>query len=240
MASKGTIFKSCRCPDAQGRRVRNRLCERLAERSHGSWYFDCRVDDLWGRSTQIRRGGFASRAEATRQRDKVRAQSREERAGHTWTVQRWLVYWLTSRATTTRSTTTRVYAHHINRYLIPHLGAIRLADLTGRHLTAMFVELRGRTTRHGRPLSPATLQRIRATLRAALNSAIREGMITDNVARRVELPNSARPQPVVWTPPRVQVWRQTGEHEPVSVWTPRQLATFLTESPPTGCMRCGR
>jgi integrase len=226
MASKGVIFKRCQCPDPHGRRARNRTCERLAERRHGSWHFDCRVDDLWGRSIQIRKGGFASRAAATRARDHIRAQSREERAGHSWTVQRWLQYWLKSRLSI-RPTTARVYAQHINSYLIPYLGQVRLSDLTSRQLTAMFADLQTRTTRHGRPLSPATLQRIRATLRTALNAAIREGMITDNVARRVELPNGLRPQPVVWTPPRVTTWQQTGEHEPVSVWTPRQLATFL-------------
>ena len=43
----------------------------------------------------------------------------------------------------------------------------------------------------GTPVSAATLTRIRATLRAALNAAIRRGLISDNPAARAELPQSA-------------------------------------------------
>jgi hypothetical protein len=42
----------------------------------------------------------------------------------------------------------------------------------------------------GTPVSAATLTRIRATLRAALNAAIRRGLITDNPAARAELPQA--------------------------------------------------
>jgi hypothetical protein len=44
----------------------------------------------------------------------------------------------------------------------------------------------------GHPVTPATLARIRATLRAALNTAIRHGLITANPARHVELPPARR------------------------------------------------
>jgi integrase len=71
------------------------------------------------------------------------------------------------------------------------------------------------------------LQRIRATLRAALNAAIREGFIRDNPARRVELANPRRPHPVVWTDRRVTDWQRTGERPAVAVWTPQQLVYFL-------------
>jgi hypothetical protein len=72
-----------------------------------------------------------------------------------------------------------VYRTHIEHYLIPHLGRIRLAELTSRDIGAMFNTLAGMRTRRGRAYTPATLQRIRATLRAALNAAMREGLIHD-------------------------------------------------------------
>ncbi|MEV8504588.1 site-specific integrase [Actinoplanes sp. NPDC051475] len=71
------------------------------------------------------------------------------------------------------------------------------------------------------------MHRIRATLRAALNAAIRDGLITDNPARRVELPTSRRPHALVWTEHRVAQWRSDGQRPPVAVWTPSQLAEFL-------------
>ncbi len=76
-------------------------------------------------------------------------------------------------------------------------------------------------------MTAATLNRIRATLRTALNAAIRQGLIGDNPASRVELPVARRPRAVVWTAARVEHWQRTGEHPPVAVWTAAQTAEFL-------------
>ena len=94
-------------------------------------------------------------------------QSLERFTGQHWTMERWLRYWLTTR-TSIRPTTLRVYTQHVEQYLIPHLGKLRLAEITVRHLTAMFAELAKQATRSGEPLAPATLHRIQATLRGAI------------------------------------------------------------------------
>jgi len=110
---------------------------------------------------------------------------------------------------------------------VPHLGKIRLADLTSREVTAMFAAIAAGPNRRGQPYAAGTLQRIRATLRAALNGAIREGLLVSNVASRVELPNPRRPHPVVWTEQQIAHWKRTGVRPVVAVWSPRQLAGFL-------------
>ena len=143
----------------------------LSERSHGTWYFGCSVSDLWGRRRQIRRGGFASKAAATRARDAVLAQSCEQTTAHLWTLETWLGFWLSTRRSI-RPSTARTYRTHIDRYLVPALGHLRLAELTGRDIARMFAVLAGTINRHGRLYSAAMLQRIRATLRAALDAAI--------------------------------------------------------------------
>ncbi|MGY5058405.1 site-specific integrase [Streptomyces sp. 900105755] len=75
---------------------------------------------------------------------------------------------------------------------------------------------------------PATRQAIRRTLRAALNSAIAQQLITFNPASHVELESGRRPKPLLWTDERVRRWRETGEIPgPVMVWTPRQFGAFL-------------
>ncbi len=79
----------------------------------------------------------------------------------------------------------------------------------------------------GTPVSAATLTRIRATIRAALNAAIREGLITVNPARIVEVPPVPRPHPAVWTPAREEAWHDTGARPAVGVWTAAQTARFL-------------
>lgn len=80
----------------------------------------------------------------------------------------------------------------------------------------------------GTAVSAATLTRIRATIRAALNAAIREGLITANPARNVDLPPVPRPHPAIWTPIREAAWRDTGTRPAVGVWTAAQTARFLT------------
>lgn len=75
---------------------------------------------------------------------------------------------------------------------------------------------------------PARRQRIRATLRAALNSAISQQVITFNAAAYVELASGKRPKALLWSPERVERWRATGERpSPVMVWSPIQIGAFL-------------
>ncbi|MER7854205.1 tyrosine-type recombinase/integrase [Streptomyces bacillaris] len=75
---------------------------------------------------------------------------------------------------------------------------------------------------------PATRQAVRRTLRAALNSAIVQQLITFNPAAHVELESGKRPKPILWTDERVRRWRETGEAPgPVMVWTPQQFGVFL-------------
>jgi integrase len=99
-----------------------------------------------------------------------------------------------------------------------------VSTMAGRHERA---RRGGFPTKWGRLPSPSTLHRIRATLRSALNAAIREGLIRDNPARFVELPTPRRPQAQVWTEHRVRRLHKTGERFPVAVWTVELLAGFL-------------
>ncbi|QXE39394.1 site-specific integrase [Streptomyces sp. GMY02] len=75
---------------------------------------------------------------------------------------------------------------------------------------------------------PATQQRIRATLRAALNAAIAQQLLTFNPAAHVELESGKRPKAVLWSAEHVERWRETGEKpSAVMVWTPEQVGAFL-------------
>ncbi|WYB31078.1 tyrosine-type recombinase/integrase [Streptomyces sp. SM1P] len=75
---------------------------------------------------------------------------------------------------------------------------------------------------------PATKQAVRRTLRAALNSAIAQQLITFNPAAHVELESGKRPKPLLWTDERVRRWQETGAAPgPVMVWTPQQFGVFL-------------
>lgn len=78
-----------------------------------------------------------------------------------------------------------------------------------------------------RPVGPSSRQRIRATLRAAINDAIVQQLTTFNPAQHVELATN-NPKPIIWTDERVEEWQRTGQRPgPVMVWTPTQAGAFL-------------
>ncbi|WP_233624581.1 tyrosine-type recombinase/integrase [Actinoplanes sp. ATCC 53533] len=198
----------------------------MPEPDHGSWYFACTTRDLLGRAERVRRGGFPSEGAAGKARDELLQLSCEERTGQNWTVKRWLQHWIAGR-TRLRPTTTANYTHDIQRFLIPIIGGLTLTELSTRQLTAAFAEIGRATNRYGLRHTVCTLQHLHRTLRAALNAAVRDGVIATNPATGVELPARERPHAEVWTAPRVAAWRATGEHPVVAVWTPEQLAEFL-------------
>jgi hypothetical protein len=96
------------------------------------------------------------------------------------TVGDWLAHWLVSR-TSPATSTMRSYAAHVRLYLAPYLGPVLLGELSAAHVQAMFTAIIHHHQALGTPISAATLNRIRATLRAALNAAIRRGLLSENV-----------------------------------------------------------
>ena len=85
------------------------------------------------------------------------------------------------------------------------------------------------TVKGVRPIGAASMQRLRATLRKALNDAIRKyRLIEHNPAATIDLASGARPKARVWTAKAVARWRANGARpSPVMVWTPAQAGQFL-------------
>ncbi|MCX4469376.1 site-specific integrase [Micromonospora sp. NBC_01655] len=226
MKSHGVTVKRCGCLHPETNRPLGKACLKLSQPGHGSWYFHCSTRNLLGQVERVRRGGYASEEAARRARDELLALSREEQAGQSWTVTRWLRYWLSTRKRI-RPTTKMHYTRDIENFLIPHIGHLILGELNPRQLNAAFAQIALTHNRAGQPQTASTLQHIHATLRAALTGAYREGLIKDNPAERMELPPRERPQPEVWTEARIAEWKATGERPTVAVWTAAQLASFL-------------
>ncbi|WP_431728472.1 tyrosine-type recombinase/integrase [Verrucosispora sp. TAA-831] len=160
------------------------------------------------------------------------------------TVAQHLTTWLTGLQID--ENTTRGYESHVHKHLIPHLGDIPLDKLRPRHIKDMFAAIEARNTeietartspdpairatvRGIRPCGPATRQRIRGTLRKAINDALAEEIIAGvtNPATLVKTPGD-RPHPIIWEPERVDHWKTTSQIPgPVMVWTDELLARFL-------------
>ena len=228
MQASGPVYRRCGCIDPdKGRMYRAGRCPRLARRGHGSWYFsiDLPATSAGGRR-RVRRGGYASRRAATEALGRLRVPDSAAVAGRVVTVSGWLEYWLATQVSQ-RASTLRGYRSHVRVYLTPYLGRIPLADVTVGQVQAMFTAL-GRELGSGDgPGTAASLVRIRATLRTALNAALRLGLIATNPACRVELPPAPRPKAVVWTAARIEEWRRSGVRPAVAVWTAGQTAQFL-------------
>jgi integrase len=94
------------------------------------------------------------------------------------TVDAYLTSWLEGTAANrVRPATYRSYRDHIENHLIPAFKGIRLRDLSSAHIDSMLAGV----IRKG--LSPTTANRVRATLRTALEGAVRADMVVRNVAK---------------------------------------------------------
>jgi integrase len=181
------------------------------------------------------------------------------------TVGEWLEEWLAA-AKKLRPGTVRSYAAHIRLYHQPHIGHIRIDRLRVAHVVSVFdaideandaIAEAGATRRvpvkGGRVVGAATKQRIRATLRSALTTYMKQhpGVLEVNPAALIDLPPGRRPRPLRWTAERARAWQAdfddriararacggrvdpvavyvaTTRPSPVMVWTPAQTAEFL-------------
>jgi integrase len=125
-----------------------------------------------------------------------------EQVGGSLTVAKYLEDWFKAKESAGRKPSTLAqYSDLKERYLVPHLGDIRLSQLRATHveamLAAMEAESRGLVTR----------RRTVAVLSSALGSAVKRRLVPWNVCQHVELP-----------PER---------SEPRPVWNATQVRTFL-------------
>lgn len=204
---KGATFKRCACKDPATGRLLDRSCPKLKSSKHGSWFYVVELPaGPEGKRRQQRRGGFTSRREAEDALNAVVAQLSSGAfvdAGRL-TVGQYLDEWLAGKAKL-RPSTRASYGQHLDLYLKPGLGQIRITDLRANHVETMVQSLR----HEPHSVGVATTRRVFATLRGALNKAQRQGLIAVNPCSFVELESEE-------------------EHRrPTQVWTAQQVGSFL-------------
>ncbi|MFD3646326.1 tyrosine-type recombinase/integrase [Streptomyces cyaneofuscatus] len=111
----------------------------------------------------------------------------------TWTLGEWLAYWLEHIVKPNREHNTYVkYESKVRLYLVPHLGKKPLVRLTPAQLRAFMAELK-RTE-----VPPAARFEVLRVLRNALNRAVREELLTRNVAELVDMPKVTKKEAKPW------------------------------------------
>lgn len=118
--------------------------------------------------------------------------------GRVPTVQEYAEGWLS--ATSVRLKTGLRYRELLGKHVVPALGRIQLSRLEPQHVDRLL------GAKHAAGVAAKTCNHIRATLRACLNDAIREGLVARNaaaLARPLKLDDS-RPS-VILSPEQLQV-----------------------------------
>jgi integrase len=212
---KGSVYKRCGCRGADGKQL-GASCPRLKAAGHGAWYAAIELPPgPNGKRSQHRRrlDGVRTKAEAfDALRDLLRRSGHGQLVEIRQTVGDWLAFWLTEKTKPSgasaagpkiRATTARVYRQHVDDYLVPTLGHIRLDQLRSDHISAAYDRILAGHPRVG----PTTLRRIHACLSSALSAAVRARRLDHNPAAHVDLP--------------AERWKS------VEPWAPEELGAFL-------------
>ena len=184
----------------------------------GKWYFKATIghDPLTGKRGQITRRGFRTMAEAARERREVlakvdRGQLAASPAG--LRVNELLDLFLDGvDADQNLALKTRFdYRQYAEDYINPYIGDRRVRDVTPEVILAWQRKLlkeggakraKGKDGKPGpgKPLSPNTVNRVRAVLSGAFKLAVRAGTVPINPLLQAPRPKPQRKIPKYWSP----------------------------------------
>lgn len=109
------------------------------------------------------------------------------------TVKEWLETWLRDYLYGVRPSTVFLYTQDVEKYIIPHLGAIRLEDLDTGMIQRFYNELLYPKKPGITPLAPKTVKCIHGVFHKALKKAVEVGNMRHNPTEACELPRVVRP-----------------------------------------------
>ena len=119
------------------------------------------------------------------------------------TVKEWFETWLSEYMADKKPLTVTQYRSMSETHIFPALGAVKLKDLKAPQLQQFYNQLakdgkvakqKNRVTgkmvivKTGEPLSAKSIKNIHGIISKALNTAVNQGLIRDNVAQRVTVP----------------------------------------------------
>ena len=158
-------------------------------------------DPQTGRTKARWVGGFATREEARRERDRMRnAVNRGTSVSSSKvTVGEYLEGWIAAHELALKPSTAKSYRGNIERYLLPAVGAEKIQDLSPSSLSVVFRDLLVSGGAGGRALSPRTVEFARAVLRRALQDAVLDRIIEVNPVVGTKRPRAIKPRQRTWS-----------------------------------------
>jgi integrase len=160
----------------------------VRERAPGRWQIRAYVADNRWTSETVR----GTRTDAERRLRKLLDEIDDgAHRGPDRTVAQLLDQWLEARGLALSPSTLAMTKGHIENYLRPKLGRVRLSRLEPSKIDTFYGELR-RAGVKGEPLSPSYIRRIHGTLHLALEQAVAWGWLARNPAGRASPPPARR------------------------------------------------
>jgi len=196
----------------------------IYQRTDGRWVAQVRVPDHQGRPTRKYIYGKTRKAVADElAKTQTRLQQGLAPVPERLSVAQWLTHWLdvAVKPPARRLNTYIGYEVRVRQDILPVLGHHKLAQLQPHHVEEW---LRGqRATGH----APRTIQYAHAVLRAALEHALRQGLVHRNVAKLVEGVRVERPEVEPLEPETVNAVLAAAQDDPWAAFYIVAIATGL-------------
>ncbi len=174
----------------------------MYRRADGRWVAELSYQDADGRPKRRTVYGRTQTEARAKLRDaRQRVESGAPIQDASVTVAAWLVEWCTKalEASDRKRATKDLYATMVRAHLTPTLGHLPLGRLRPSDVEALIVSKRDAG------LSASTVRTIYTVLRAALEVAVRDGLVRTNVAAAVRRPVAERTDAVYLTAAQAQV-----------------------------------
>ena len=108
--------------------------------------------------------------------------------------------WFTNHKTRIRTYTIQSYTCMIDRYILPELGKLKLAELTAARLQSMYDGL------SARGISPQVIRNIHTVLSSCIKQAYQQGLMLDMPTKRVFLPVAKQAEMKAWNEAQVSAF----------------------------------
>jgi hypothetical protein len=192
-----TFKRCCRC----GLRMSADQCERCRGRTF-TWTFVMDTAPVGFPRHQKKKGGFATRADATAAMRRLTEDPTGQLDPVTVTTGEYLRDWLMQVKTdgSIRPTTAKAYDVAIRVHILPGLGRVPLRELSRKMIKEHYEFLRHRGRARGRVgvLSPKSVHNIHLTLHRALEEAVDDGLLRSNPASRAHRLGYQKPELRTW------------------------------------------
>lgn len=181
--------------------------ERRPIKGKSTWTFEIALRGDDGRRRFVTKGGFATKGDAQRALTAALSDQVERPGIPTKPSAMPLgdfirAEWLPALHHL-KSTTVENYSELARAYVAPHIGGVRLCDLTPGRIAALYGVLRERGGRGGRPLSASTVHHVHVVLVRVLGYAVDTGALRTNPVTALpsdHRPRSPKTEPRHWAP----------------------------------------